>query len=394
MRPIDEIEHLVKQTTIKTNPTVNAQVLNDLLDQLPGAPKTKTPVSGPSIWRTLMKTRMTQLTAAAAVLVVIAIVWTQFTFVKPTFAEVVRPLLNAQTIVYDFIPGPENEGPVLHDIVAGSRIRRTISTMGTITMILDIENARMLHLESGKKAAQYFDLKGPIQFGTQEFLNFLRTTIRQMQDQPQFSAETLGTRDIGGRKTIGFAAGDQNMKIQIWADIKTSLPVRIEMTMGPQVVTLKNFQFDVPVDEALVSMDIPAGYTLEKSTMDLADATEEDFIASLKVWAEVFLDGRFPEGITNDQYMKQVPLLEEAVGRLKLSAQESEKLGISFVKGMMFISLFPAKGHEQWHYAGSGVKLGDAAKAIFWYRPKDAQNYRVVYGDLHTEDVSPDRLPK
>jgi hypothetical protein len=394
MRPIDQVENLVKQTTIKTNPTVNAHVLNDLLDQLPAGSTTKTPVSGPNLWRILMKTRITQLTAVAAVLIISAIVWTQFTFVKPTFAEVVRPLLNAQTLVYDFIPGPENEGPVMHDIVAGNRIRRTISTMGSITMILDIENARMLHLESGKKEALYFDMKGPLQQGTQEFLNFLRTTIRQMQEEPQFAAEKLGTRDIDGKKAVGYAAGNQTMRIQIWADTKTSLPVRIEMTMGPQVVTLKNFQFDVPVDATLVSMDIPTGYTLQKSTMDLADATEEDFIASLKVWAEVFLDGRFPDGITNDQYMKQIPLLEGAVGRLNLSAQESEKLGISFVKGMMFISLFAAKGHEQWHYAGGGVKLGDAAKAIFWYRPKDAQNYRVVYGDLHTEDVSPDRLPQ
>ncbi len=394
MRPTDKIENLVKQTKIKTNPTVNAHVLNDLLDQLPGAPKTKTPVGGPSLWRTLMKTRMTQLTAVAAVLIIGTIVWTQFSFVKPTFAEVVRPLLNAQTIIYDFIAGPENEGPVMHDIVSGNRIRRTISTMETITMVLDIENARMLHLESGKKEARYFDMKGPLQFGTQEFLNFIRTTIRQLQEQPQFAAETLGSKDIDGRTTVGYAAGDEKVKIEIWADTKTSRPVRIVMTMGPQVVTLKNFQFDIPVDAALVSMDLPAGYTLQKAEVDLADATEEDFVASLKVWAGVLRDGTFPEGITNDQYMKQIPLLEGAVGRLNLSPQEAEKTGTSFVKGMMFISLFAAKGHEQWHYDGGGVKLGDATKAIFWYRPKDAQNYRVVYGDLHTADLPADRLPQ
>lgn len=393
MRPTDKIETIVKRTKIKTNPTVNERVLNNLLDQLPPASTAKTS-AGPSIWRTLMNKRMTQLAAVAAVLIAGVIVWTQFASVKPTFAKVVQPLLTAQTLSYDFITGPEKEGTVIHDIVSGSRIRRTLSTMESITMIMDTENARMLHLESGKKTAQYFDMKGPLQLGTQEFLNFLRTTIQRLQDQPEFAAETLGSRDIDGRKTVGYAAAEPNLKIQIWADIKTSLPVRIEMTMWPQVVTLKNFQFDVPVADSLMSMDIPAGYSLVKSEMDLADATEADFVASLKVWAEVLRDGTFPDSVTNDQYLKQVPLLQGAVSRLNLSEQEADKLGTSFVKGMMFISLSQAKRHEQWHYAGSGVKLGDAAKAIFWYRPKDAQNYRVVYGDLHVEDVPADRLPQ
>ena len=47
-----------------------------------------------------------------------------------------------------------------------------------------------------------------------------------------------------------------------------------------------------------------------------------------------------------------------------------------------------------WHYAGSGVKLGDASKAIFWYLPKDSKTYRVIYGDLHVKDVAPENLPK
>ena len=40
------------------------------------------------------------------------------------------------------------------------------------------------------------------------------------------------------------------------------------------------------------------------------------------------------------------------------------------------------------------VKLGDADKAIFWYRPKGAEKYRVIYGDLSVKDVAPENLPK
>ena len=394
MRPTDNIEKRVKQAKIKTSAEVSRHVLNDLLSLLPPADAAgKTPTQ-PTLWRTLMNGKMTKFAAVAAVLIVIAFVATQLIVVAPTFAEVVRPLLNAETLIYDFITGPEDEGTLIHDIVVGRRIRRTVSNLENVTMILDIENARMLHLDNSKKQASYFDMDGPLQYGTQGFLDFIRQTIRRTQENPEASAEKLGTRQINGRTAVGFAAGGQNEKIKIWADAKTSLPVRIEMAIGPQAITLKNFEFDVPVDASQVSMDVPAGYTLEETKLDLSNATEEDFIAGLKVWAELLLDGRFPESITNDQYMKQVPLLEGAIAALDLPKDEAEQIGANFIKGMMFIALFEAKGMEQWRYAGNTAKLGDAQAPIFWYRPKDAQNYRVIYGDFHVEDVPADRIPK
>ena len=39
-----------------------------------------------------------------------------------------------------------------------------------------------------------------------------------------------------------------------------------------------------------------------------------------------------------------------------------------------------------------GVKLGDANTPIFWYRPKDSQTYHVIYGDLHAETVTAEKL--
>ena len=45
-------------------------------------------------------------------------------------------------------------------------------------------------------------------------------------------------------------------------------------------------------------------------------------------------------------------------------------------------------------YRSDGVKLGDADKILFWYRPEGAADYRVIYGDLHVSDVTEDRLPE
>jgi hypothetical protein len=62
---------------------------------------------------------------------------------------------------------------------------------------------------------------------------------------------------------------------------------------------------------------------------------------------------------------------------------------MSLGKGMLFhMSL------KDRHYAGSGVKVGEADKAVFWYLPDGSQTYRVIYGDLSVKDVAPENLPK
>ena len=58
---------------------------------------------------------------------------------------------------------------------------------------------------------------------------------------------------------------------------------------------------------------------------------------------------------------------------------------------MMFTQII---NKTEWHYAGTGVKLGDAETAILWYRPQGSHTYHVIYGDLSIADVAPEDLPK
>ena len=36
----------------------------------------------------------------------------------------------------------------------------------------------------------------------------------------------------------------------------------------------------------------------------------------------------------------------------------------------------------------------DAGTIVFWFKPKGADLYRAVYGDLHGADVTADKLPE
>lgn len=65
---------------------------------------------------------------------------------------------------------------------------------------------------------------------------------------------------------------------------------------------------------------------------------------------------------------------------------------MTVTRGLVFAITLPASSN--WHYAGKGLKLGDASKAVFWYRPEGSQSYRVIYGDLSIKDVAEKNLPR
>jgi hypothetical protein len=140
-------------------------------------------------------------------------------------------------------------------------------------------------------------------------------------------------------------------------------------------------------------MDVPAGYTLDETEFDLTDATEQDFIESLRVWAEVMRDGTFPDAIGTENAMKQMPLLGEKIATSNLPEDHASRLAESFGKGMLFHQMLDIGGGD-WHYAGAGIKLGDGDEPIFWYQPKESQTWRVIYGDLSVKDIAPGNLPQ
>jgi hypothetical protein len=339
----------------------------------------------------IMKSKIIKLAVAAVIFVAAGVTVYHFWAGTPTFAQVIKPILNAQTAVFDVIVGQETaDGPVIHDMVMGSRIRRTLSNIPNTVSIIDLESSKILSLTIPTKEAVYIDLKGLPSIPN--YMDGLRNLIVKLQEYPEFKVEELGQQDIAGQRLIGFRAIHPRIEITIWADPVTALPVRIEQNEGQMIVVCKNIQFDVPMDESLFSMDIPDGFTQQQAVIDLQDSTEQDFIEGLRIRAEIFGDGQFPDGVAVEDYLKQAPAMGKKFEDMKLSKEEQNKIGMKLSKHLLFIRFF--KGQGQWHYAGKDVKLGEADKAIFWYQPKDSTTYRVIYGDLTVRDVIPEDMPK
>ena len=378
---------------------------------------TTPPATLKSIWRITMTTNKFKLAAAAIILIAAAIGLDLFLGGTITFADVIKPILNARTVVLDYVIGEGPDALEMHDIVIGSRIRRTMSNIDKtmildsrvrstlsnmdMTMILDLEDGRMLTLVAlgVTKIASYNDIQGTGLEGTRSVLDFVRNVVSEVKDNPDADIQDLGEKEINGQKAVGFYVKGPNVDLTIWANKKTSLPIRIEFAEGKTSKVIKNIKFDVPLEESLVSMEVPAGYT-QKDTAPLhiievpapdnhlSNATEEDLVESLRIWAEIILDGAFPDAIGTDHFMKQAYVLGYKLASLRLPHSEIEK----FTKGMIFLQKFEFGG--KWGYAGKGVKLGDADKAILWYQPEGSNTYRVIYGDLKAADIAQENLPK
>ena len=342
---------------------------------------------GLKLRRIIMKSRYAKVAAAAVI--IIAVVIGLIPGNNVTFADVVKPILNAKTVILDMIIGADESGPTMHEIVVGSRIRRTMSNLPTLTQILDLDSGKMLVLESEGKTAGIVDISGTVQEGTKNYVEFLRQVIRQVQEG---QVEKLGEQVIDGQKAIGFKGKGQNEEVTIWADAETCHPIRIELQVGSASVVMKNFEFDTVDDETLVSMNVPDGYTMQAQQFDLSGATEEDFVELLRIWAQIIRDGTFPEAVDSEHVMKAMPVLVEKLTQMDISEEEGTQTGLKVGRGMLFHQMIDSQGN--WHYAGAGVKLGDAATAIFWYQPAGSQTYRVIYGDLTVKDVAEADLPK
>ena len=150
--------------------------------------------------------------------------------------------------------------------------------------------------------------------------------------------------------------------------------------------TLSDFQIDPKLDDSLFSLEPPQGYTLKKIDAPIA-IREQAFVNMLRVYAESSGGAFPPNPLDRAAFRKQFPaekFKDPADPRLVSVTQ-------SLAASLVFLQ-FELK--NAYGYRAEGVKLGDADKVLFWYRKKGEEKYRAIFGDLHAEDVTADRLPE
>jgi len=350
-----------------------------------------------NIWRTIMKSRIGKIAAAV---VIIVSVFAGIHFLgglteSVAWADVVRPILTTRTVVFNVITVEGENVPITKVMNMGTqRVRSEVLSADGKTVqaivIFDYATSRMLELIPNKKIAVLIELKD-IPEKPENVLETMRNIITELQNDPNVSVEPLGEKEIDGQIAKGFRATGPDVELTIWADPQTALPIRIEQKWRQMQFVCTDFQFDIEMDESLFSMEIPEGYSaLPKAELPIASSTEKDLIETLRIWAEIILDGVFPKDFSGQVYVDDVHKNREKFAKL----QQEQKLELAMKLGPGFIFVQLLKAENDWHYVDKNVKLGDAESPICWYRPEGSETYRVIYGDLSVKDVVPSNLPK
>ena len=302
------------------------------------------------------------------------------------FADVAKKIQEAETISCQMtMKTPDLKEPLTMRYLAKGTGQMRFERADGGSTVMDTRQMKILVIEPKSKTAVTMEFKkgaggpetGPVN---------LVQDLRKLADK---DGKPVGKKKIGDVEAHGFRVTGGGQEITVWADPKTKLPLVIEgkTNFGGQDMefTLTDFQLDPKLDEALFRLDPPEGYKLIKLEADDLKP-EEDVARILRTYAEK-KGGQFPKRLDDWKVLSEVFIVDPKANPL----EDPAIMKFAMSMGRVAAYSMSLKGFG---YKVDGVKLGDGDKIVFWYRPKGADKYRVVYGDLKTGDVTKDKLPE
>jgi outer membrane lipoprotein-sorting protein len=312
------------------------------------------------------------------------------------FAEAAQKLRNAHTLTYLMTrESPDLKRPMSTRFLFKEPGRFRSEQDGGIVGIGDDSRGKLLILDPAAKTALLVEANAPKAPPDPATAVGLMERLRKLTED---DAKPVGETAIGGVQARGYLVKKFGTEMTVWVDPGTRLPLRVESSnhiQGKEFrITLTDFQIDPEVDDALFRMEPPPGYALRKAESDLLGMDEKTFlnpekaaVALLRVFAEK-TGGKFPKRLDDLSEFDEVFPRKQKVGELP----DAEMLRV--VQSISRFMMASRTLNGGFGYKSDGVKLGDADRILFWYRPQGATQYRAVYGDLHVGDVDADQLPE
>ncbi len=240
------------------------------------------------------------------------------------------------------------------------------------------------------------------QFMSAEYTELGRDTIDGIEVE---GIETADAKVFG--RQVGSYVG------RLWVDVETDLPVRMEMqsfSEGPEPVQLSmvmdEFEWGVELDPKVFEPNIPEDYTL-MAEVQMSSQDEGSAVAGLRLFAEIS-DGNYPNTMAAMKVTRQVAKLikikfdKENIDddpNNKPSQQELDEMGKEIIEKSMIINgacIFYAelvKKDKDPAYYGDIITADDVGMVLMRWKISDGQ-YRVIFGDLTTENVTIEELAK
>jgi outer membrane lipoprotein-sorting protein len=262
---------------------------------------------------------------------------------------------------------------------------------GAIT-IMDSVRGKTLTLDPAQKSA--FLVQNTPPKGREPGRDVAASIIDNIRQLANKNGEPVGEKSIGDVRARGFRVKEDGQTMTVWVDPKAGLPLRIESagSIGSSSIktTFSEIKLGVPLDDAIFSFDIPRGYAV-RTAAEHGISPEEAVVYVLRTFADN-TGGNFPNRLDDLPAINKAIVTKLAMKKAEKALDERESYRLSMAIGC--ILSFPTEFKDDYGYNAEGVKLGDAGKIVFWYKPKGETKYRVVYGDLHVGDVTAELLPE
>jgi len=339
-----------------------------------------------------MNSKMTRLAAAAAIVIAVLLGFHYLggspIATSVAWAEVLKNMEAARTVTFtcewDCGDGPEKAEVKIKEPYY-RRLDR-VSGQDRITTIFDLKQKQFVLLYPASKQAYLGDERDSNR-------DALLTYDGVKKDFRDGTEKYRGKTTIDGRDALCFQVSKEDRETTIWADAATSLPLRIERKAPSGRAGLSNIRFDVELNESLFDMTIPDDYIIiNMMTGEVRipfELTEKHLLAALSVFPK-YLDGKFPTRFASTGRPGEEAKAKSSAER-KAMVKANQPLADNLLLGAEFAQRLPQS--SDWQYVGEDVKLGDATKAVCWWKPAGLKTYRVVYGDLSVRDVEPKDLP-
>ncbi|NLH17269.1 MAG: hypothetical protein GX455_11880 [Phycisphaerae bacterium] len=214
----------------------------------------------------------------------------------------------------------------------------------------------------------------------------------------------LGRSQIDGVEVQGFESNNPAMTggmfkdtiVRIWVDVSTGYPLRmtIDGQMGLQEgarieAIVDNFQWNVPCDAEMFALVIPEGYSLMGDLSLKGLGNGDELIEALKYFQDLS-GGRFPKSLNALDLSKELIDLAKDGSKPELAGKMGQDKVLKFTIAATNFQMLTVQNADPKYY-GDTVQPGDAAKVLArWKTPEG--NYRVIYGDLHTDEVTAEKL--
>jgi len=351
---------------------------------LPGPPK---------IRRIIMKSPITKLAAAAVI--IIAVILGLNVISGPSksgrvFAGVVQQIRKARTVTFTTEIQMGQQTMLIENAQKEPGLKRAVMP-GDLVVINDTLQKKGIVINHSKKQYTEKDLEN-----VPADENF--DIFEHMRSLPDRANEVLAKKEMNGRMVQGFRVIKNGIDATCWIDVQTGDLVRMEGQFPNAPITLivvTNFKFDVELDDALFSLTPPDGYApKEPPIIDRSEVNCQDLINLLRWWATNVEGDLFPPSLEPAEFAKVGSEMKKDGKVSAFGGTKDEKLqqAAKLSRGITFVMMM--RPENDWQYTGKGVKLGNAEKAICWYRPQGSETYRVIYGNLSVKEVAPENLPK